>query len=140
MRRIIDRWRINSMSNNNMDMTNNEIFKLGMEVGRKQLADHIVHQFEVGKPVEINGELYWLKDAKQNLMDIMDDIESTWNEDHGVKKFIVPINSALRTHNKMEVIIETVDAKTAMLIAIGDFQHNGWIVDTDYESYEQFKG
>ena len=54
-----------------------------MEVGKKQLADHIVHQFEIGKPVEIkiNGELYWLKDAKQNLMDIMDDIESAWDEE-----------------------------------------------------------
>ena len=51
-----------------MDMTNNEIFKLGVEAGRQQLADHIRHQFEIGKPVEINnGELYWLKDAKQIL-------------------------------------------------------------------------
>lgn len=126
--------------NNNMDMTNNEIFRLGMEIGRKQLADHIQHQYEIGKPVEINGELYWLKDAKQNLMDIMDDIESAWNDERGVKKFIVPINYTLRTHNKIEVIIETVDAKTAMLIAIGDFQRDGWIVDTDYENYKQFKG
>ena len=46
------------MRNNNMDMTNNEIFRLGMVVGRKQLADHIIRQFEIGKPVEINGELY----------------------------------------------------------------------------------
>ena len=66
---------------NNMDIINNEIFRLCMEVGRKQLADHIQHQFEIGKPVEINGELYWLKDAKQNLMDIMDDIESAWDEE-----------------------------------------------------------
>lgn len=128
------------MSNNNMDLTNNEIFRLGMEVGRKQVMDHIQHQCSIGKPAEINGELYWLKDAKQNLMDIMDDIESAWNEERGVKKFIVPINSTLRTHNKMEVIIETVDAKTAMLIAMGDFQHDGWIVDTDYKNYKQFKG
>lgn len=138
----MNRWRINSM-NNNMNMTNNEIFKLGMEAGRKQLADHIQHQFEIGKPVEINGngELYWMKDAKQNLMDIMDDIESTWNEEHGVKKFIVPIKMIINTHEiNRKVIIETVDAKTAMLIAIGDFQHNGWIVDTDYENYKQLKG
>lgn len=129
------------MSNNRMDMTAEEIFRLGMEVGRKQLADHIQHQFEIGKPVEINGELYWLKDAKQNLIDIMDDIESTWNEDHGVKKFVVPISIIYNTHRTdREVIIETVDAKTAMLIAIGDFQRDGWIVDTDYENYKQFKG
>lgn len=122
-------------------MTNNEIFRLGMKVGRKQLADHIVHQFEMGKPVEINGELYWLKDAKQNLMDIMDDIESTWNEEHGVKKFIVPISITYNTSRRCrEVIVEAEEAKTAMLIAIGDFQHNGWIVDTDYENYKQFKG
>lgn len=69
------------MSNNNLDMTYNEIFRLGMEVGRKQLMNHIEHQFELGKPVEINGNLYWLKDAKQNLMDIMDDIESAWDEE-----------------------------------------------------------
>ena len=124
-----------------MDMTNNEIFRLGVEIGRKQVMDHIQHQCSIGKPIEANGELYWLKDAKQNLMDIMDDIESTWNEDHGVKKFIVPISITYNTHRTdREVIIETVDAKTAMLIAIGDFQHNGWIVDTDYENYKQFKG
>ncbi len=69
------------MSNHNVDLTNNEIFKLGMEAGRQQLADHIQHQCSIGKPVEINGELYWLKDAKQNLQEIMDDIETAWNEE-----------------------------------------------------------
>lgn len=128
------------MSNNNMDLTNNEIFRLGMVAGRQQLADHIQHQFEIGKPIEINGELYWLKDAKQNLIDIMDDIESTWNEENGVHKFIVPVKMVHNTHEtKREVIIETVDAETAMLIAIGDFQHDGWIVDTDYQHYKQLK-
>lgn len=66
------------MRNNNMDLINNEIFKVGMAVGRKQLADHIIHQFEIGKPVELNGELFWLKDARQNLQDIMDDIEAEY--------------------------------------------------------------
>lgn len=61
-----------------MDMTNNEIFQLGMEAGRQQLADHIQHQFEIGKPVEVNGKLYWMKDEKQNLQDIMDDLESEY--------------------------------------------------------------
>lgn len=68
------------MSRNNIDLVNNEMFRLGMEVGRQQLAAHIVHQFKIGKPVEINGELYWLTDSKQHLMDIMDNIESAWNE------------------------------------------------------------
>lgn len=66
---------------NNMHLSSNDIFRLGMAAGRKQLMDHIQHQFELGKPVEINGNLYWLKDARQNLMDIMDDIESTWDEE-----------------------------------------------------------
>ena len=60
---------------NNMDFTNMEIFRLGMEAGKKQLADHIEHQFEIGKPVEINGELYWLTDSRQHLIDIMDRID-----------------------------------------------------------------
>ena len=72
----------------NIDLTNNELFKLGMETGRQQLMDHIQHQFEIGKPVEINGELYWLKNARQNILDIMDDIESAWNEENGTKKYM----------------------------------------------------
>ena len=124
-----------------MDMTNNEIFKLGVEAGRQQLSDHIQYQFEIGKPVEINGELYWLKDAKQNLTDIMDDIETAWSDENGLYKFIVPIKCTY-TNSEVtrEVIIQTNKAETAMLIAVGDFQHNGWIVDTDYKKYKQFKG
>lgn len=128
------------MSNNNMDMTNNELFHLGMEVGRKQLADHIQHQFEIGKPVEINGELYWLKDAKQNLTDIMDNIQSAWDEDHGVKKFIVPLKHPQREVVR-EVIVEAETAEQAMITALLEFeQGSGWIVDTDYKNYKQLKG
>ncbi len=129
------------MSSNNMDLANNEIFRLGMAAGRQQLMDHVIHQYEIGKPIEINGNLFWLKDAKQNLMDIMDDIESTWNDENGLNKFIVPIKrSYTNSEVTREVIIQTDKAETAMLIAVGDFQHNGWIVDTDYENYKQFKG
>lgn len=129
------------MERNNTDLLNNPLFRLGMEVGRKQLAEHIFHQFEIGKPVEINGELFWLKDAAQNLQDIMDDIEDAWDDESGELKFIVPI-SITYTNEKVtrEVIIQTNNAKTAMLMAIGDFQYNGWIVDTDYENYKRFKG
>ena len=55
-------------------------FDNGVKTGRQQLADHIQRQFELGKPAEINGELYWLRDARQNLWEIIDDIETTWNE------------------------------------------------------------
>lgn len=59
---------------NNMDLTNNEIFKLGVEVGRKQMMNHIRHQCSIGKPIKANGELYWLTDSRQHLIDIMDSI------------------------------------------------------------------
>ncbi len=127
---------------NNMNLTDNEIFKLGMEAGRKQLEDHIQHQYEIGKPVEINGELYWLTDSRQHLIDIMDDIETTWNEKSGVHKYIVPIKKRGYDNKEIvrDVIIQTDRAEMARLIAIGDFQHNGWIVDTDYQNYKQLKG
>ena len=71
------------MSNNNMDLINNEIFRLGMEVGRKQVMDHIQHQCSIGKPIEANGELYWLTDSKQHLIDIMDSIDKMCKQDNG---------------------------------------------------------
>ena len=131
----------NKMDKDNMDLANNESFKLGMAAGRQQLMDHIQYQFEIGKPCTINGKLYWLRDARQNLQDIMDDIETAWNDENGLNKFIVPIKRSY-TNDEVtrEVIIQTDKAETAMLIATGDFQHNGWIVDTDYENYKRFKG
>lgn len=127
---------------NKMDLTSEAIFRLGMEAGRKQLTDHIQHQFEIGKPVEINGGLYWLKDAKQNLIDIMDDIETAWNEEHGVNKFIVPMQCAFPDNKgtTRQVIIQADSKEEAMKVAINDFRGSGWIVDTDCENYKQFKG
>lgn len=63
------------MGNNDMDLTDNEIFRLGVEIGRKQVMDHIQHQCSIGKPIEANGELYWLTDSRQHLIDIMDSID-----------------------------------------------------------------
>lgn len=125
---------------NNMDLTNNEIFRLGVEAGRKQLMDHIQHQLAIGKPVEINGELYWLKDARQNLMDIMDDIEATWDEGQKVIKFIVPMKHP-REEITREVIIPADTAEEAYLIALGEFEQGcGYLVDADYGNYKQYKG
>ena len=70
----------NQMDKQNRELTKEEIFRLGMAVGQEQLMNHIRHQYKMGKPVEINGELFWLKDAHQNLLDIMDDLETVWNE------------------------------------------------------------
>lgn len=124
-----------------MDISKDKLFALGKEEGRQQLMNHIEHQYEIGKPVEINGKLYWLKDARQNLCDIMDDLEAEWEAECGSKKFIVPITCSYTNGEiKRDVIIETDRAETAALIAIRDFQHNGWVVDTDYKKYRQFRG
>jgi len=53
-----------------------EIFNLGVEAGIKMMMDKIEKHCELGKPVLCNGNLYWLKDAHQNLLDIMDDLEA----------------------------------------------------------------
>lgn len=130
------------MSDNNMDLTDNMVFKLGVEEGRKQMMEHIQHQCSIGKPIEANGELYWLKNSKQHLLDVMDNIDDEWNQEHGLKKYIVPIR---RNYNGdeiiREVIIQADKAENAMLISIGDFQHNGngWSVNTDYMNYKELK-
>ena len=113
------------------------IFDLGIEAGIKSMMDKIQRHCELGKPVMANGELYFFKDARQNLIDIMDDIDA----EHGIKrdrKYIVPISIIHNGNHKVtrDVIIKTNRPETAMLIAIGDFQHNGWKVDTDYKKYK----
>ena len=122
-----------------MDLANNEIFKLGVEAGRKQMMDHIQHQCSKNKPIEANGELYWLTDSRQHLREIMDGIDDAWNDEHGEKKFIVPIRMFHNTSTEVkELLIKADDPKTAMLIAMGfENKHIGWTVDEDYENYRQ---
>ena len=52
------------------------VYKLGVQAGIKMMENKIERQCELGKPILANGNLYWLKDAKQNLIDIMDDLEA----------------------------------------------------------------
>lgn len=124
-----------------MELNNNILFQLGMEAGRKQMMDHVQHQFAIGKPVECNGELYWLTDSKQHLIDIMDDIDSTWNGEHGEKKYIVPVRMFHNTSTDVkELLIKAPNAHVAMLIALGfENDHHGWIVDEDYENYRRLR-
>lgn len=56
-----------------------EIFNLGFQTGIKYMMDKIEKQYELGKPILANDNLYWLKGAKENLRDIMDDIEAEYN-------------------------------------------------------------
>ena len=58
------------------NMTYEQIFNLGVQAGIKMMENKIERQCERGKPILANGNLYWLKDARQNLIDIMDDLEA----------------------------------------------------------------
>ena len=51
-------------------------YKLGVQAGIKMMENKIERQCELGKPILANDNLYWLKDAKQNLIDIMDELEA----------------------------------------------------------------
>ena len=137
MRRLMEEGYAEMERQNNKT---NEDYLRGVEAGVKQMMDKIQKHCELGKPVLANGELYFFKTVQENLIDIMDDIEADWKAEQGMKKFIVPIKM-IHTKGEIvrEVIIETNKAKIAMLIAIGDFQHNGWIVDTDFRKYKQLE-
>lgn len=58
-------------------LTGNDHFQRGVEAGIKQMMNHIQRQSSKNKPVEANGELYWLTDSRQHLIDIMNDINKT---------------------------------------------------------------
>ena len=45
------------------------------------LVEKIQKHCELGKPVLANGELYFFKDARQNLIDIMDDIDAEYENE-----------------------------------------------------------
>lgn len=56
-----------------------ELFNLGFKAGIQYMMDKIERQYQLGKPILANDNLYWLKGAKENLRDIMDDIEASYN-------------------------------------------------------------
>lgn len=56
-----------------------KLFSIGFKTGIQYMMDKIERQYELGKPILANNNLYWLKGAKENLRDIMDDIEAEYN-------------------------------------------------------------
>ena len=48
-------------------------------MGIQHMMDKIERQYQLGKPILANDNLYWLNGAKENLRDIMDDIEAEYN-------------------------------------------------------------
>lgn len=61
----------------------------GFKAGIQYMMDKIERQYELGKPILANNNLYWMKGAKENLRDIMDDIGNECNADMAadVKEF-----------------------------------------------------
>lgn len=66
---------------NGMDKNRSQeqIFNAGFKAGVQCMMDKIERQYQLGKPILANNHLYWLKGAKENLRDIMDDIEAECN-------------------------------------------------------------
>lgn len=60
-----------------------QVFLQGVNAGIHYMMDKIERQYKKGKPIQANGSLYWLKDAKENLRDIMDDMETEYNKKCG---------------------------------------------------------
>lgn len=58
-----------------------QIFNAGFQMGIQYMMDKIERQYQLGKPILANDNLYWLKGAEENLRDIMDDIETEYNAD-----------------------------------------------------------
>lgn len=58
----------------------------GFKAGIQFMMDKIERQYEAGKSILANDNLYWLKGAKENLRDIMDDIEAEYNAEMAADK------------------------------------------------------
>lgn len=116
-----------------------EAYNLGLQAGIKQMMDKIQRNCELGKPVLANGELYFFKNCKQNLIDIMDDIDAEF-EIEKEKRYIVPMRKVI--DGKCEEVKIIISAKTpyeAWCCAIYYFKDDGWLVFSEYDKYEQLE-
>ena len=114
-----------------------EAYNLGLQAGIKQMMDKIQRHCELGKPVLANGELYFFKDCRQNLIDIMEDIDAELGITRK-RKYIVPIyrGNGEKEIDHMEVIIKASSPDEAMAQAVFSFGNNGWTVDKKSENYK----
>lgn len=114
-----------------------EAYNLGLQAGIKQMMDKIQRHCELGKPVLANGELYFFKDCRQNLIDIMEDIDAEFGIPRK-RKYIVPIyrGNGEKEIEHMEVIIKASSPDEAMAQAVFSFGSNGWKVDKKSENYK----
>ena len=57
-------------------MTYEQIFNLGVQAGIKMMENKIERQCELRKPILANGELYFLKNSREHLQDVMDSLDA----------------------------------------------------------------
>lgn len=114
-----------------------EAYNLGLQAGIKQMMDKIQRHCELGKPVLANGKLYFFKGCRQNLIDIMEDIDAEF-EIPRKRKYIVPIyrGNGEKEIDHMEVIIKASSPDEAMAQAVFSFGYGGWTVDTNSKDYK----
>ena len=55
---------------------NDSLYKLGVEAGIKMMENKIERQCELRKPILANGELYFLKNSREHLQDVMDSLDA----------------------------------------------------------------
>ena len=115
-----------------------DAYNSGVAAGVKQMMDKIQKHCELGKPVMANGELYFFKTARQNLIDIMDDIDA----EYGVEKkknYIVPMRKVIDGKcEEVKIIISANTPYEAWCGAIYSFgEESGWLVYSEYDKYEQ---
>ena len=116
-----------------------EAYVRGVQAGIKQMMDKIQRHCKLGKPVMANGELYFFKDARQNLIDIMDDIDVEFGIGKE-KRYIVPMRKVM--NGKCEEIKTIISAKTPLEAWYGAtycFKDDGWLVFAEYDKYEQLE-
>lgn len=116
-----------------------EAYNLGLQAGIKQMMDKIQKHCELGKPVLANGELYWFKDCRQNLIDIMEDIDAEFGVEKE-KRYIVPMRKVI--DGKCEEVKVIISAKTpleALYSATYCFKNDGWLVFAEYDKYKQLR-
>ena len=59
-------------------MTYEEVFTLGVATGIQQMQNKIRKHCKNGKPLLIGDDLYFIKDSRQHLIEVMDSIDKEY--------------------------------------------------------------
>ena len=113
-------------------------FDYGFNQGIKQMQKEIQKHCKSGKPLLINGELYFCKDSRQHLIEVMNQIDRE-NRVEKKKNYIVPMRKVIDGKcEEVKIIISAKSPYEAWCGAIYSFgEESGWLVYSEYDKYEQ---